>query len=259
MNYKILIIIVLSLIVVLLDSMSKETFGSETEKKGFQIEKAFIINLDKDIERIETIKKQLNEAHVKHERFPAVYGKTLSKKDPHYLKYISPKGKTTLSLAQIGCALSHIHIWEQVANQKDNKHFLILEDDAIVPKNINTLLNTRLTQLPESWDMLLLGGNTIRGVKYSKNWIKPKRKDKKHGNYGLFGYIINAKCAKKLLKMCLNMDKTIDHYLNINFYRKENVYIANPMIITHDYNYYSNIFERKRNDDEKRNNKIKII
>ena len=55
------------------------------------------------------------------------------------------------------------------------------------------------------------------------------------------------------------MDKTIDHYLNLNFFRKENVFIANPMIINHDYNYYSNIFERKRDKDKRKNDIIKII
>ena len=96
------------------------------------------------------MKEQLNKAKINHERFSAICGKTLSKKDPHYLKYISSKGRKDLKPAQIGCALSHIHIWEHIANQSGHQAFLILEDDAIVPKDLVSKINETITQVPES-------------------------------------------------------------------------------------------------------------
>jgi glycosyl transferase family 25 len=221
----------------------------------FRINKTYVINLEHDKARFNDILKMGTRANIPLERFDAINGKLLAANDPYIKKFFSENNK--LKNSQKGCALSHIKIWEQIANNK-NEIVMILEDDAIIPENFNKKIDKYIKELPIDWEMILLGGNNLIGKRYSKHFIEANPTVKKHCNYGLFGYMIKRSTARKLLDTCVYMSKTIDVQLNKHFYNTNKVYFCYPQLITHNYDYYSNIFNRIRTNDTDKNNKIII-
>jgi glycosyl transferase, family 25 len=217
---------------------------------------AYVINLTISRDRLADVMKMGRRENLDITRFNAVNGRELSANDPYIHKFFSNKNK--LKPGQKGCSLSHIKVWEQVAAGTADV-VLILEDDAIIPKDFNRKLEEYMTELPKDWDMVLLGGNNIVGKRYSPRLLYADNTIKRDGNYGLFGYLIKKSTASKLLVTCLKMKATIDTHLNRKFYKNHKVFFCNPQIITHNYNYYSNILQRKRTSDESTNNIIKVI
>ena len=218
------------------------------------IDKIYVINLLSDKKRLNVIDNSLNKLNLNYIRFDAINGKYITPDDNK--KYFKKKNK--LSKSQKGCALSHIKLWEHIHYNNDDV-ILILEDDSIIPNNFTKNLNTYIKELPNDWDMILLGGNSIYGKKHSEHFIYLDKKYKKNGNYGLFAYLIKKQTVPKLLESCKNLGKTIDHNLNKKFYVDNKVFFCNPMLISHNYNFFSNIMNRVRTNDELKNNKIIII
>ena len=93
--------------------------------------KVFVINLDKNVERMSFMKAQLDRLGLVYERFPAIYGKQLSKED-RKSKFSAIRSFCAMGVrltnGEIGCALSHAMIYRKM--MEDNIPFaLILEDD----------------------------------------------------------------------------------------------------------------------------------
>ena len=214
----------------------------------------YVINLESDIDRWKQILKDAKTQNLNIQRFDAVDGRKINLNHPSITSIFK---NSKLKPGQKGCALSHINLWKKISRGNPEDHIIILEDDAIIPKNFDNKLKHYLNQAPDNWEMIILGGNRFKGRQYSNNLIKPVIN--KYGNWGTFGYMIKRKCAKKLLKNCSVLNITIDHHLNLNFYSQNNVFFCVPQLITHDYNYYSNILHKVRKDDSERNNKVEII
>ena len=246
--WRILVLILLILLII------KFRYGRETFTINKNKYDVYVINLKKDVVRWKYIRKKLINQDFKTTRIEGIDGKILNFKEKKYTQIFT---SNKLSPSQKGCALSHIMIWNKLLNGHPEDLIIILEDDAIIPNNLNEKLDMYIKQAPTNWDMIILGGNRFKGTYYSKNLIKPVIN--KYGNWGTFGYMIKRKCIKKLLDCCQTMDNTIDHYLNLNFYSQNNVYFCNPQIIKHNYNYHSNILNKKRSEESIRNNKITII
>lgn len=214
----------------------------------------YVVNLESDKDRWINLKKNADKQNLNIKRFNAIDGRKI---DLNLKKYSQYFNSNKLKPGQKGCALSHIFLWNQLKNGNPEDIIIIIEDDGIIPKNLNDKIKMYMKQAPSNWEMIILGGNRFKGRYYSKNLIKPVIN--KYGNWGTFGYMIKRKCAKKLLNNCRIMKTTIDHHLNLNFYSQNNVYFCVPQIIYHDYDYYSNILNKVRTDDSERNNKVEII
>jgi GR25 family glycosyltransferase involved in LPS biosynthesis len=214
----------------------------------------YVVNLESDINRWDQILNDAKKQNLNIKRFNAVDGRKINLNHPSITNIFKSR---KLKPGQKGCALSHINLWKQISNGNPDDNIIILEDDAIIPKDFDNKLKLYLNQAPNNWDMIILGGNRFKGTHYSNNLIKPVIN--KYGNWGTFGYMIKRKCAKKLLKNCSILNTTIDHHLNLNFYSQHNVFFCVPQLVTHDYNYYSNILHKVRKDDSERNNKVEII
>lgn len=214
------------------------------------VDKVFVINLEKNKKRFEQFMGFAKRANVNVERFNAIYGKQLPKDHDYIKKHFVKTHK--LNQGQIGCALSHYKIWENVV-QNSFEHIIIFEDDAIIPYDFWKQFNAVYQELPKNWDMLLLTINTGFGDLYSEKLIKLK---KCSGNWGLIGYLINIKFINKILKN--KIDRPIDKLLRDKYYydSKYNIYLANPSIIGHDYSFYSDNFDRFRTSEEKKRKKV---
>ena len=72
-----------------------------------------------------------------------------------------------LTLGQIGCSLSHVKLYEKIANSDFDK-VLILEDDCVFLPEINNIENY-MNQLPNDWGMVYLGYLPEYQVKHNFN------------------------------------------------------------------------------------------
>ena len=101
--------------------------------------KTVVINLDYRKDRYESFQK--NNPNLVYERFPAVDGNKIS-----YSKLLStgfdvnhtwtdPILHTKLTKGEVGCFLSHWHIWNKCIEK--NEPLIVLEDDAILTERFN--------------------------------------------------------------------------------------------------------------------------
>ena len=117
----------------------------------------------------------------------------------------------------MGCALSHIAVWEWLVNS-DNECALVFEDDAVVPPNFiemaNTCIQKSLLKNKKNWDLWLLGGKweDLSSIPDEKEVIKIEAFILSHA------YVITRSCAKKLLKDVYPIHCHIDIWMSIYAY-----------------------------------------
>lgn len=134
--------------------------------------KAFVINLKRNPERLASISSQLNNLGIEFEVIEATDGKKLSEKDliklystSESLRHI----KKPLTPGEIGCADSHLRIYEKIVEQ-NLPYSLVLEDDTVVDSSIKTLLDVNFLK-KSNFDWLQIDyGST--GLHFMKGWIK---------------------------------------------------------------------------------------
>ena len=225
------------------------------KKKKTNVQKIYIINLDKDKNRFSKIKTQLDKYKLKYERYPAIDGTKYFRYKEIDNKYISKKFKKKYNNSQKACILSHVTLWEKIKN--DNKNSIILEDDVIVPYNMIKQINDYIAQLPHDWGFLFIGGNRIYGTKYSNNLVTPILNSNK--NFGCFAYIINPNKITEIIKRSKNIKVTIDYFIQSKLSKHFKIFFTSPQIVTHDYDNISNILNINRNDETQTNNVITIV
>lgn len=175
----------------------------------------YYINLDKrpnkrsQIETQVTPLKRLTRDTI---RLSAIDGTRLAGVDPRIVTFqgrrdlINPSKKFGLSLTKgaVGCAMSHKLIWEDVAKNKKDL-VLILEDDAVILPDFRQKISSIISELPPKWDILYLGSGQYTIEKsISPHLARPSK------IYGLFGYVINWRGARRLLKQCFPLRYQID-------------------------------------------------
>ena len=255
LNIILIILIILSFISYNYNQNKKEYFYNSSSNSEFSIDKIYVINLEKDKIRLKNIEEQFNKQYLDFTRFNAIDGDKLTNNNVLVKKYFYPKLKIKYSLNQKACALSHISIWNDIADKKYNNS-IIFEDDIIIPPNFLQTLENIMKQLPNNWDILFLGGGRINGDQISKNLIKPNINSS--GNYGTFSYIINGNKIDKILKKCKNIKLHFDIFIQKELGKEFNIFFSYPQIVKHNYNNFSNILKRNRSNDEIKNNIIKI-
>lgn len=238
-----------------------------------QVDKFFVINLDKSPERLAAMRKQFDENRIEFERFPAVYGKELplSEKqevyryDPRYLKAV-------LSDGEIGNYYSHYKVLKEIED-RNYKVAAVIEDDIVLHKNrFSRRLKSLLAHAPANWDLIYLGCHANEGTPASKDHMRwgarvtrldscsPSRLPKVAGGRmikldnkclaGNYGYLVSAQGARKLVKNLLPMSMPTDYAWKDLFVGGEfgefNAYCANPELVSANYTLESTIDENGR-------------
>ena len=94
---------------------------------------------------------------------------------------------------ELGCAISHIMVWEDaLKNKHDN--ILVLEEDFVV---LNELLVNDFKSLPSDWDLFYLGKNTLPG--FEDIDVGLSRIKKSAPSYNNQSYLLSSSGIKKLL------------------------------------------------------------
>jgi GR25 family glycosyltransferase involved in LPS biosynthesis len=201
------------------------------------VDHVYLINMDKDKDRLITVTNNCNELNIFFERFSGIDPKKLSEKEKN--KYLSKFNQYFMPYGIVGCAYSHIYIWLD-AIKNNYKNILILEDDIIFKKN-NFYKNfeNAYNELPNNYDMFYIGysygdNNPTNNFKYI---YQPKQIF-----YETHSYIISIEGCKKLLKIITNnkINKPIDNIITNNKHLL-NIYLIKDKLTYQDKNLKSNI------------------
>ena len=122
------------------------------------------------------------------------------------------------SVGGVGCALSHIAVWQWMVDN-NQELCLVFEDDAVVPQDFIQKANGCISQSsilkdPKKWDMWLLGGTWENLTR-----IPGEPKAVRVGEFVLFhAYVMTLHGAKRLLKDVYPIHSHIDLWTSIYSY-----------------------------------------
>ena len=204
--------------------------------------RTFVINMDKDNDRYEKIFNYYQNSDLSDiplERYSAVVGKNvnpdqwLTEDAVKDLKHIINNGYRThhhqLTYGGIGCFLSHFNLAKRLLTEKANiDAYIVFEDDTAIPKNLLTHIEKNISEVPDDWDYLMFYTIRARGDDVNKKINKLK------SFWGLNGYIINKKGARKLVEEtnATKIDGQIDSYLSRMIQQnKMNIYATKKHLV----------------------------
>ena len=213
------------------------------------VDKVYVINLDKDIERMKNITFNLKKHNIDFTRVPAVYGREI------YNNY-----NTTLSPGTLGCLLSNKNIIIDAKKNNYNK-ILVCEDDIILDKQFEKKFHIKYKYFMskvKNYDLLYLGcsqttnSNKIwNEMKVFKHFYIPKKSN------GTFALIIDKSIYNDLLQLINKYEKPYDKIFVSNIQPFRKCYCLYPHIITANVNLVSNTDNKIRNmDNYLKNNKL---
>lgn len=197
------------------------------------IENVYCINLSSNKERYLLANQMAKKTDIRLTRFEAVdtRGESFIRFkefiDPDSLNHIKEgimtkkrQRDSDLTPGAVGCYLSHMSLYRE-ALLKGEKMILVFEDDVLIPKRFKQDLYQKLQNMPEGWDMLVLGWYGIKGSKNKKNMKQNIRisKDKvRLYNFILMhAYVITDVGMRKMLNYgTVPIRKQIDHMASDN-------------------------------------------
>lgn len=198
----------------------------------------FVINLEKDIARKESIARQLDNLGLVYEFVPAVYGRALSpeERSKHYSD-CKAKWHRARSLvpAEIGCALSHLNVYQQMI-ERGIDCALILEDDVVVPPDLGDFLDVCVAHLaPEKPSVWLLSPAEGREADTARVSITPTHSllPYRDGFYAS-SYLLTLPAARSLLKELYPVGDVADCWMRMHRYRVVDLYVVTPPLIAQD-------------------------
>ncbi|AIL31960.1 glycosyltransferase family 25 protein [Basilea psittacipulmonis] len=198
----------------------------------------FVISL-KNSSRREVIKSRLDVLNISFSFFDAVNGRDLTKEDLGKVDYsFTVKEfhvKKPLTLGEIGCAMSHIHLYEHMV-KNSIAEAIIFEDDAIVPHEFKKIISTALAKVPRRKEIVFLahGKGNIWPVKrklperYSLVRYRVPSKNSLRFITKTSAYYITLDGAKKLLKHAYPIRMPSDFLTGLLQRNKLNAYGIEP-------------------------------
>lgn len=157
--------------------------------------------------------------------FSAIDGRILTKPEIDYFitnNYLQREYQTNPTLnipfrkGQIGCALSHIRLWEHIIHSNIS-HAVILEDDASLHKHFQTLTQQMLMELRTvKWDHLNLYHHPNFADKLKDpSYIIPGKRMVLKGlpMWGTVAYAVSLSGARRLIRLTKPIFNTIDEMI----------------------------------------------
>jgi GR25 family glycosyltransferase involved in LPS biosynthesis len=197
----------------------------------------FVISLKRSQDRRDEFDKNNSKYIEKYTFHDAIDGKTINSNELN--GHIFTKGSKNYSNGAIGCALSHLQLWEKCISL--NKPIIVMEDDVIVSSKFKNHLNSLINNmLPQDWDIVQLSYNFDSVLSYNNtvyeqcnctfgkkkmtktditNFVNSKINTtiaKLNNCFGTSAYIISPKGAKILKEKCFPLNNRIVNipYLN---------------------------------------------
>ncbi len=130
--------------------------------------KIFYINLDKDVERDDRMKRQLTVCNFDFERVTATWGKDVYLNQDLYdsQKSIAINGHD-MTPAEIGCADSHLRVMKKIIDEQI-PWAVVMEDDVIIPPQFKLILSKLDTKDAE----YISFNYPPVGISFIRNWMR---------------------------------------------------------------------------------------
>lgn len=197
----------------------------------------FIINLERDKDRLEYMQAELQQLGFVAERFPAVFGLDM----PEALKpfFLNDDGTiiSAMNKGEVGCYASHLAVMERIIKENIDEPVCVMEDDLRFEPGFPHLPQL-MDELPQDWEILRLSNPTKAdcqlektlgdGSKLVSYWRVPN-------NTG--AYIINKAGAQKFLSCRKERMRPVDEDLRRPWEHGLKTYGILPSPVT------SNIFD----------------
>ncbi len=200
------------------------------EKKLY---KAYVINIDKNVDRWNNIKEILSSYNIEFERFPAINGTKLPQNE---VDNINKNKEWSLNLmpGEIGCYKSHITLCEKFLENPESEFLWIIEDDFFITGGFSReFLTTIMASIPKDCDILrLIASNTEIGKKLVELNLDGKIYyiiDPFKIPLGTTSYIVSKNGAKKIVNN-MKYKRPIDVDYAHNWNNKLNIYVISPNI-----------------------------
>ncbi len=177
--------------------------------------KTYVINLARNKERMQNMERQLGILAVPFERFDACDGYALPEDNRHAAEKARPLGVWNTP-GHIGCLFSHRALWKKIAEGAE-AYACVLEDDIHIARAVAKLLKCD-SNLPKDFDLIRLEWTENR-VLLGK---KPLFTEVETGvslyrlyssSFGTAAYIISRTCARKMMELPENKQRTSDYIL----------------------------------------------
>jgi GR25 family glycosyltransferase involved in LPS biosynthesis len=209
---------------------------------------AFVINLPRNEDRLTRFRQQIagsDFGDLEVNKFDAVDGKTtditkwLNNDTQQELKEVTRNNYRTshyqLTYGGVGCFLSHYSLAKQLMENTDTNinQYLIFEDDVDIPPVFMETLARVMEDLPDDWDIVLLGTHRINEgpIVKSKHDTGVIQFVKANAFWGMFAYVINKRGASTFVNEVATqpIDGQVDAYLSrMNQQNKLNIYAVKP-------------------------------
>lgn len=188
---------------------------------------AFCITLERRQDRWRRFQDQSGIDGLELKRFLGVDGKTIDIRNDNRVALCTKRNilakmrrshEELDSVGGVGCALSHIAVWQWMVDN-NQEICLVFEDDAVVPPDFiqkaNACINdSMILRDPKKWDMWLLGGIWDKLTR-----IPGEQKAVRVGEFVLFhAYVMTLHGAKRLLKDVYPIHSHIDLWTSIYGY-----------------------------------------
>lgn len=196
----------------------------------------FVISLNNSSRRA-IISKRLRGLGLNFEFFDAVYGKELSEQelsavDYQFYQTYNPK---PLTLGEVGCAMSHIRIYEHMVKENISSA-IILEDDAIVSQFFKDIITDAIDKINQSYELIFLDHGKVKSYPFKKKLIegyrlahyrKPSKNSKRCIIYAT-AYLLTLPGAKKLLDYAYPIRMPADYLTGLIQKTRINAYGIEP-------------------------------
>jgi GR25 family glycosyltransferase involved in LPS biosynthesis len=180
-----------------------------------RVASAHVINLDSSSERLAQFYEKAKDSQLEITRWRGVNGKALGPAD--MIKYNIPRDvferyKSKNRLGVIGCYMSHATLLKHLETMpsRNNDFHIIFEDDAVVPKNLESVLRKHVEKLPSDWDLLQLYNNQPNTVPWAGTIHKLGAGK---GNWGNVAYVVRHGALPKINAHLSIMRKPVDNQM----------------------------------------------
>jgi GR25 family glycosyltransferase involved in LPS biosynthesis len=189
------------------DSQSLAT-GQDRNRLRYKVK---VINLDRDAERLARVTGWYRSLSVSLERYRAILGSEVREAE----RFFALRMERSTSDGTLGCALSHVGIWAQVAAGPD-EYALVIEDDARPlanpPEDVAEL------GCPADFDVFYVNARmTPRSLRKSRDKAEVLTlfdammlRDPDQRGHGTDGYFLSRKGAARLLGL-IHQDRILGH------------------------------------------------
>ena len=222
----------------------------------FCVSKTYVVNLERRMARYENFKKYAAknlslQENIDYYRFNAIDGKNVKMTShmKHLFRLDDPSAPAPKHPYRdhgfvpgvLGCALSNIHIWQELAGRDDladNDAYLILEDDIWFGDNFLDRWKTTWQSIVHDsrWKWIYLGYSTdldLYGDKFVHENVKEFSHTPRSIGGGTFGYAIRKSAAKMLLASLYRdgVQSAIDWFMIGHAQHVKGIYKCSPLLI----------------------------